>query len=40
MADKLMFIPNDGIQIYPFCRLELVVETFETKNSYKPSQDL
>ena len=27
MADKLMNIPNDGTQNYPFCRLPLVVET-------------
>ena len=27
VADKLMFIPNDDIQNYPFCRLQLVVET-------------
>ena len=29
MADKLMYIPNDGTQNYPLCRLKLVVETFE-----------
>ena len=23
MADKLMYIPNDDTQKYPFCRLEL-----------------
>ena len=28
MADNLMYIPNDDIQSYPFCRLKLVVETF------------
>ena len=28
MADKLMYIPNDKTQNYPFCRLKLVVETF------------
>ena len=27
--DKLMCIPNDNIQISPFCRLKLVIETFE-----------
>ena len=29
MADKLMFNPNDDTQNRPFCRLKLVVETFE-----------
>ena len=29
MTDKLMYIPNDDTQNYPFCRLKLVVETFE-----------
>ena len=29
MADKLIFIPNDDTQNYPFCRLKLVFETFE-----------
>ena len=29
MADKLMYIPNDNTQSYPFCRLQFVVETFE-----------
>ena len=28
MADKKMYIPNNDTQIYPFCRLQLVVETF------------
>ena len=28
MADKLMHIPNGDTQCYPFCRLQLVVETF------------
>ena len=28
MADKLLYIPNDDKQNYPFCRLQLVVETF------------
>ena len=28
MADKLMYIPNDDTQIQPFCRLQLVIETF------------
>ena len=29
MADKLMYIPNDDKQNCPFCRIQLVVETFE-----------
>ena len=29
MDGKLMYIPNDDIQNYPFCRLKLEVETFE-----------
>ena len=28
MAEELMYIPDD-IQNYPFCRLQLEVETFE-----------
>ena len=28
MINKLMYIPNDVTQNYPFCRLQLVVETF------------
>ena len=28
MADKLMYIPDDDTQNYPFCRLQLVIETF------------
>ena len=28
MTDKLMYIPNEDTQNYPFCRLQLVVETF------------
>ena len=32
MADKLMYIPNDYTQNFPFCRLQLVVETFKTLN--------
>ena len=26
--DKLKYIPNEDTQIYPFCRLQLAVETF------------
>ena len=34
MADKLMYITNDGTQYNSFCILQLVVETFgpSTKN--------
>ena len=32
MADELMYIHNDDTQNYPFCRLQLVVETFENFN--------
>ena len=28
MADKVKYIPNDYIQNYLFCELQLVVETF------------
>ena len=28
MVDKLMYIPNQDTQNYPFCRLQLVIETF------------
>ena len=30
MADKFMFIPNDEIQNYSFCRLQLVVKRSDT----------
>ena len=36
MADKLLYIPFDDTQIYPFCILKLVVETFE--HSTQPYQ--
>ena len=29
MTNKLIYIPNDDTQNYPFFRLQLVVETFE-----------
>ena len=28
MANKLMYIPNNDIENYPFCRLKEVVEKF------------
>ena len=30
ISDKLMYISNDVTQNYPFCRLKLVVEMFES----------
>ena len=38
IADKLMYIPSNDTQNYPFCRLQLVVETFNeptNQNSIK-----
>ena len=29
MADKLMYIPDNDTQTYFFCKLQLVVKTFE-----------
>ena len=29
MADKLLYIPNDDKQKYPFSKLQLIVEMFE-----------
>ncbi len=34
MAGNLMFIPNDDTQNYPFCRLQLVVKTFEHSSAW------
>ena len=31
MADKLIYIPNDVTQNYPFCRLQLVVKGSENQ---------
>ena len=31
MADKMMYIPYDDTQIYPFCRLKIMVVTLEQK---------
>ena len=33
MADKLMYIPNDDIQNYPYSRLKLLIERFELKSN-------
>ena len=34
MVNKLMYIPKEDTQNYPFCRLQLGVKTFE-QNQYK-----
>ena len=31
MADKLLYISNDYTQNNPYCRLQLMVETFDTQ---------
>ena len=33
--DKLMYIPNDKTQNYPFCRLQLVLDAPTNQNSIK-----
>ena len=37
MAEKLMYlkVPHDYTQNYPFCRLQLVIETFGHSNNEK-----
>ena len=35
MAYKLIYIPNDNTQNYPFCRLLLEVETFKHSTQWK-----
>ena len=37
MADKLIYIPNDDAQNYPFCRLKLMVERFK-HSTYETNQ--
>ena len=32
MAQKLMYIPNDDIENYPFCRLQSWFKTFQPTN--------
>ena len=39
MADKLMYISNDDTQNYPFYRLKLVVESFETEFNEPTNQN-
>ncbi len=38
MTDKLMYIPNDYKQNY-HCRLQFLVETFDTQLNVKPNQN-
>ena len=38
MAELLMYIPNDDLQKNPFCRLQLVVETFGHSTKYYTNQ--
>ena len=35
MADKLVYITNDDTHNYPFCTLQVVVETFEQSTKQK-----
>ena len=37
MANKLMYIPNDDTQNYPFYRLQLVVDTKLNEQTYQNS---
>ena len=37
MADELMYIPNNDTKYYPFCRLQFVVETLDTKQLNEPT---
>ena len=39
MADKLMYIPNDATQNYPFCRLHLVNERLEIQHNEATNQN-
>ena len=38
MIDKLMYIPDNYAQNYPFCRLQLVVEMCNKRN--KPTNQI
>ena len=40
MADKLMYIPNNVILNYSFCRLQLMVETFGYSTDEPTNQNL
>ena len=39
MADKYLYIPLDDTQNYPFCRLQLVVESLETQLNRPTNQN-
>ena len=39
MADKLIYIPYDDTQNYTFCRLKLVIETFEHELKERTNQN-
>ena len=40
MAEKLMYILNSNIQKYPFCIIQLVVETFRHSTNEPINQNL
>ena len=40
MSDKLIYIPNDNTQNYPFFRLQLVVEKLNTQLNELTNQNL
>ncbi len=40
MVNKLIFIPNDDTQNFPFCRLIFVAETFNTQFNEATNQNL
>ena len=37
MADKFIYIPNNGTLNWPFCRLQLVVQTLKKQSKYNKS---
>ena len=39
MANKLMYIPYDDTQNYPFCRLKLMVERLDTQLNEQINQN-
>ena len=39
MDDKLMYIPNDDIQIYPFCRLNKWLKSLNTQLTKAKNQN-
>ena len=40
LADKLMHILNNYIQNYPFCRLQLVIDTFGMDSDTKLNEPI